>query len=242
MKIHKLIVVGMFVAGLVMVSVVDPAQAQLSSLKKGLSVGGKSEQATPAADIDKMRADLDRSISEVGSARKLLFEAQIELAAALGVKEEADKILSAANVLQSGSVVTQTDVVQIESSQEPSNDLNALLSDASASAGPLDEQGRQHFAKGQAAFAKGLVAEAGQIAVITALAAEIKKQSGKMKSNPANAAKLAAMAVPAAKLATLIPGDVEAGIGTYQLIKKVGADNNIAVEKIDEDKLLLGAQ
>lgn len=230
-----------FVASLVMAGLVGSSYAQLGGLKKGLP-GGDSGAAAPAVDTKAMQADLDKSVLEIGLARKLLLEAQYELAVALGAKEKADQIMSAANVLQGGSVVQAKDAAGIEKQIGVSKEIATLADEAMKSAGPLSEEGKEHFKKGQAAFAKGLVAEAGQIAVIGALAVGIKDQAAQAKSNPMAAAKLTAMAVPAAKLASLLPGDVKAGINTYSLIKKVGADNNIEVEKVDTDTLLKGAQ
>jgi hypothetical protein len=232
MKVGKLLMAGLVVAGMVGSSYGLPK----------MKIPGASGADAPAVDTKAMQADLDKSVLEIGLARKLLLEAQYELAIALGAKEEADKILSAANALKDGSVVQAKDADAIEKQIATSKDLTAVTDAAAAKAAPLTEEGKEHFKKGQALFAKGLTAEAGQIAVIGALAVGIKDQATQAKSNPMAAAKLTAMAVPAAKLASLLPGDVKAGINTYSLIKKVGADNNIEVEKVDTANLLTGAQ
>lgn len=233
MKLLKMAVIVMAVAGLCSIS-----YAGWKDKLKAPAPAGDS-----AVDVKGMKTKLDKSVLEIGLARKLLLDAQVELASALDIKEEVDKILSAKNISVSGGVVDQAkNVGDIENQIKVSEELSAKINAAAENAGPLSDKGKKHFKKGQAAFGKGLVAEGAQVAIIVALASEISNQASQAKSNPMAAGKLAAMAAPAAKLASLLPGDVNAGIKTYGLIKKIGKDNNIKVEEIDTDSLLTGAE
>ena len=85
------------------------------------------------------------------------------------------------------------------------------------------------------------LAEGGQIAVLVKLAEEIKSNAKQIK-NPLQVGKVTAMAVPATKLATLIPGDLKEIKSTWTVFKKVGADNNIEVDDINVDQFMTGAQ
>ncbi len=217
------------------------SQAQMQALRDRIPGGGGGTAAE--VNLDALSADLDKSILEVGIARKLLIKAQMVLAEALGIKEEADSIVSAAGVLGEGGVVTQpTTAKDIEHSIEVSEQLNERLNAAAAEAGELSEEGKIKLAEGKKLFADGLVAEAMQVAVLTRLATEFDGARGQVRRNPARLRQLTALFVPTAKLASLIPGDVRAMHHTWGLIQKVGQNNQIDSEDIDIDALLAGAQ
>jgi hypothetical protein len=217
------------------------AQAQLGALRDRVP-GGGGDAPSPAVDLDVLSADLDKSILEVGIARKILIESQLLLAEALGIKEEADQIASAAGVLGEGGVVAPTNAEGVENSIQASGRLNDRIRAAAEQAGVLDDQSRVKYAEGQKRFVDGLVAEAAQIAVLTRLVSEFDGARGQVSRNPVRLRQLTALSVPTIKLASLIPGDVRAMHGTWSLIRKVGQDNQIDSDDIDLNALLSGAQ
>ncbi len=201
-----------------------------------------SDMISKSLGIGNLSAEYDKTILEIGIARQLLLQAQITLAEALGVKEQADEIASAAGVLAEGGVVQPKDVNEIEKSINVSRDLSDLLETAAESAGELDDEAKEKFAEGKMLFGQGLLAEAAQIAVLVRLTREFDGARGQIRRNPLRLRELIALSVPTVKLASLIPGDVREMRKTNDLIKKIGESNQIDVEEINIDELLTGAE
>lgn len=232
----------------------NPAYAQLGGLLKKLPgvskpPAGGAAPANSAAPValrssEAIRQDLDASILEIGVARKMLLEAQVKLAESLGIKEKADEILSATKVLGEGGVIEPKTAADEEQLRVPTEKMKALIEEHAAVAGELTEEQKVLFAEGKNKFALGVAAEGLQIAGIVALADETAQSLAQMKGNVAKAAELPkamAMAAAAGKLATLLPNDVKAMHQTWQLIRQVGAKNQIEVEDIDISKYMPGA-
>jgi len=233
------------VVALVGLGLVASANAQfggIGSKLKGLGGGGGDKGGGgKVPDIGQMQAELDKSVLEIGLARKYLLEAQIKLAEALGKKTEADQILSTCKIMGEGAVVRQLKSADdIDESAKPSKPLNEIIAQGASNAAPLSAEAAEIFKQGKIEFSKGLLAEAGQIAIVVKLSMEIKDAAEKVKGNPINMAKIAAMAPPAVKLASLIPGDVTEMAKTWQVIRQVGSKNNIEVEEVDVSKYLNG--
>lgn len=227
------IIVSIIIAG----TFAATSQAQFGGLKNMIPGGGGGESA--GVDIGALQGDLDKSILDVGIARQQLIQAQVKLLEALDLKTEADAILSAANVAIEGGESSKN-VGDLEKSTEVSKQLNKMIAEKAEATVELTEEQKVLFAEGKELFGAGLLAEAGQIVGIVALATQVAQDVEKVKSNPLNAPKAIALGAGAVKLASLIPGDVKAMYDVWGLIRKVGADNQIEVEEIDISKFMPG--
>ena len=235
MRIIELGLVTLFALG-----IVSSAHAQFK-LPKLIWSPNPSGKDNAAKSVNAVQARLYKSILAIGPARKTMLVAQLILAESLGLKQEADDILSNARVLGEGGVARQPkDVAEIENSVKASEELNKILATAAAQAAPLDEKGKKLFLQGKRIFGKGLLAEAAQLTVLAAMSVELKELVRKAVSDPNQAQKIAVVALPAAKLAMLIPGDVNEMSNTWTLIGQIGAKNNIQVEEIDVSKYTSG--
>jgi hypothetical protein len=216
----------------------------------GLANAGFGDLATSATgsggsatvDVKGMGVRFDTSVLAIGIARKQLLEAQIDLGAALGIKDQVDKALAAASIMKDNGVVQAKDADAVENQVKTSKELDALLKAAAEKNQPLTEEGKKLYNSGMEKFGLGLVAEGAQIAILVVVTKEIKDSAQKVKTDPMQGAKVAAMVPPAVKLLSLVPGDVKEMAGTYQLMQKVGANNKIEVKDINEKNLLKGAQ
>ncbi len=227
------------VAGLSMVVFVGVANAGFGDFAKSATApsgGGAS------VDVKGLSAKFDTSVLAIGMARKQLLEAQIDLGAALGIKEQVDKALAAAAVINDGGIVQAKTVDAVEKQVNASKDVSALVKTAAEKNQPLTEEGKKLYNSAMEKFGLGLVAEGAQIATLVVITKEIKDSAQKVKTDPMQGAKVAAMVPPAVKLLSLVPGDVKEMSGTYQLMRKVGADNKIEVKEIDTKDFLNSAQ
>ena len=218
--------------------------AQFGGFKKKLLGGGESDSVSPVAASTVTAADvrgkLDASILEVGLARKKLLEAQLKLLEALGKKEAADAILSSSNVAREGGVAVPKDASEIDESVKVSEELNAELEAFEDQTVTLNEEQKEIFRSAKGDFSEGLILEAGQVAILVVLVKEAKDVVTGLKKNPFKAREALALSAGAGKLASVIPGDVKAMHGTWKLMQKVGADNQIEVEDIDIGTFLAG--
>lgn len=221
-----------------------PAQADPNADTPKFGAEGAS---VPSVSIEDMKAQLDQSILSIGLARKSFLEAQWLLSGALGFKEEADKMLSGAGVLQDGKIAQPSTQDEIAEACNVSRDLNEKIKESLSGTVTLNEQQKKYYIAAKKRYAVGFLEEGGQIAVLAVLVKQMKDQTDQFKGNafnPANvgpAAKLAAMAVPAGKLFSLLPGDLKEMYSFWPLFRKVGADNNIEVEDVDIEQFLSGA-
>ena len=205
------------------------------------SVNSGAELSTPSLSPATLKEQMNRSVLDIGLARQQLLQAQLYLTAALGKKQEAAKIMSANGVIKDGGIVAPVNRKELGGSIKTSNELNKLVENISKEdvVNLTDEQ-KVLFKKSIPHMLGGLTAEAGQIAVIVVLGVNINQS---LKDADWSAApKLAAMAIPAAKLATLIPGDIKAMYQTYTLMRMIGENNDIQVAVLDRDELLKGPQ
>ena len=206
----------------------------------GLGGSKTSGSAAGKLSTSSIQSKLDASIVEVGVARKKLLGAQLKMLEALGKKEAADAIVSGSNVLREGGVVTPANESEIEESVKVSRQLNAELEKFNDETVKLNEEQKAIFTEAKSDFRDGLLLEAGQVAVLVLVAKEAKENLEGVKKNPLKAPKAAALSGAAAKMASWIPGDVKAMHGTWTVMRKVGADNEIEMDDIDIDSHLSG--
>jgi len=232
-KVTRISVVGLVVAALA-----GATYAGFGDLAKGATAPGGGA----TVDVKGLGVKFDTSVLAIGMARKQLLEAQIDLAAALGIKEQVDKALAATDVMKNGVVDPAKDVKAVEKQVNVSKEIAALEKTAVEKNQPLTEEGKKLFNSAMEKFGLGMTAEGAQIATLVVVVKEIKDSAAKVKSDPMQGAKVAAMVPPATQLLSLVPGDVKEMAATYQLMRKVGADNKIEVKAIDAAALTKGAE
>lgn len=205
-------------------------QAQFGGLKKMIPSGGGDDAAS--VDIGALQGDFNNNLLSLFSAKRQLIDAQMLYAEALGLKEQADLIKSAAQgLLEGGTAETSTE--NQEQLIKVSSELSDLLAANSDAVIELTDEQKQKYREGHIAFGKGAILYLGQAGAAVALGNQVIKDIEKVKSNPLNAPKAIALGVAAGKLTAMTISDSKYIIENFSIMRKIAKNNQIEVEEVE---------
>jgi hypothetical protein len=204
------------------------AFAGIPGLKAPAADMGGSGGAAPAMSAGDFEKQLSETTFNVLSARQEFTNAQKLLADALGVKTEAFTKAAESLTAASGASTKPGKIVEaMKNSSELTANARKEIDEALAKSGELSAEAKVKFAEGTGKFAKGIAAEAAQIAMIKKLVDQGKAltQSASLMDKP----KVAGLIKPATELATLVPGDVKEGLATLSQITQFATKHQLAL-------------
>jgi len=163
----------------------------------------------------------------LGTVRATYLDAQIDIGKALGIKEDVLKKASEAQALASSTKEKDAKAAIAQSAN-----LTTAIADKIKEGGDMSADAKAQFASGASKFGSGLVAQAGQIAIVKSIV-----DSGNAQMSKANAlqkAKLAKALSPATSLASSLPGDVKEAGKTGKMILDMLVYNKNITEHTDD--------
>lgn len=227
MRMYKVSVVAVTVLALGALS----AHAGFGGLvSKVPGLGGGSSGAA-SVDVGALKESVNAKADGLSIAKGQLIEAELLYAEALGLKEKADAIMSAATgIKEGGTAATKMTSDQME---KVTDGLKDIMPKAEAEVAPLTDEQKQKFREGHIAFGKAGVLFLGEAGATIGLCTKVVSDVKSINGDPIKGAKAVALGAAAAKLLSMTIADSKRIIEVYGVMSKVAENNHIDVEKVE---------
>jgi hypothetical protein len=215
MKRNKVMVsaaiVGLLFAGI-------SAEAGFGIKVPAVSGGGGGDISGLKSNLTKMTGDVTKQCS---LARSLFKESYAELALALDLKEESNKLRSEAKSLKSGN----TSVSDLKKKKVISQETEALIQKKLKEVKDPTPEQKKHFWNAVNLLTKGLATETAQIHIAVQLGEKAKEITE--KASGLDKAAAVAVAKPALDLALIVPADVKQATAVLATLTKYASERGL---------------